>query len=35
MDEVENLISESELPERVDIEYWNRFICETVEKERF
>lgn len=35
MEEVENLISESELPESVDIEYWQRFICETVEKERF
>ena len=34
-DEVEKLVSESSLPERVDIEYWNRFLCEILEKERF
>jgi hypothetical protein len=35
MDEVEKLVIESRLPERVDVEYWNKFICETLEKERF
>jgi hypothetical protein len=35
MDEVETLVSESELPDSVDIEYWNQFICKAVEKERF
>lgn len=35
MDEVEQLISVSELPESADIEYWKNFICETLENERF
>ena len=35
MDEVERLVSESDLPERVDVEYWNHFICETLEATRF
>lgn len=35
MEEVENLISESELPQSVDIDYWNKFICDILEKERF
>ena len=35
MDDVEKLMDESHLPEEVDIEYWNRFICECIEKELF
>lgn len=35
MDEVEVLLSKSQLPESVDVEYWNNFICETLEKTRF
>ncbi len=31
MDEVEKLVNESSLPEKVDTEYWNNFICETLE----
>jgi predicted nucleotidyltransferase len=35
MDEVESLVTKSDLPEKVDIDYWNHFICETIEKSRF
>jgi hypothetical protein len=35
MDEVESLVNKSDLPEKVDIDYWNHFICETIEKSRF
>jgi hypothetical protein len=35
MDEVERLVNESDLPEKVDIDYWNKFICETLETSRF
>jgi hypothetical protein len=35
MDQVEKLVSQSNLPEKVDIDYWNRFICETIENNRF
>jgi hypothetical protein len=35
MDEVERLVNESNLPEKVDIEYWNNFLCETLETSRF
>lgn len=35
MDEVEKLVDESNLPEEVDVEYWNNFICETLEAIRF
>lgn len=35
MDEVEKLVNESNLPEKVDVGYWNRFICETLEATRF
>jgi len=35
MDEVEKLVSHSDLPEKVDIDYWDRFICETIENSRF
>lgn len=35
MDEVERLVNESDLPDQVDVEYWDNFICETLEKNRF
>jgi len=35
MDEVARLVNESDLPERVDVDYWNGFIYETLEKNRF
>lgn len=35
MDEVEKLINESNLPEKVDVEYWNKFICDALEAIRF
>lgn len=35
MDEVEGLVNESNLPEKVDVEYWNNFICEILETHRF
>jgi hypothetical protein len=35
MDEVENLIEKSRLPERVDKDFWNAFICETLDRTRF
>jgi len=35
MDEVEKLVSVSSLPEEIDRDYWNNFICETLERERF
>lgn len=31
MEEVEQLASRSSLPEKVDIDYWNRFICEIMD----
>lgn len=35
MDEVEKLVNDSALPEKVDVEYWDNFICETLEASRF
>ncbi|MGD9008717.1 MAG: nucleotidyltransferase domain-containing protein [Desulfobacteraceae bacterium] len=35
MDEVEQLVNDSDLPDKVDLEYWDNFICETLLKERF
>lgn len=35
MDEVETLVNESDLPDKVDAEYWDHFICETLESSRF
>ena len=35
MDEVERLVNQSNLPEKVDTEYWHNFLCETLEKSRF
>jgi hypothetical protein len=35
MDDVERLVNESNLPEKVDIDYWNNFLCETLEANRF
>jgi hypothetical protein len=35
MDEVENLIAESDLPSGVDTRYWDDFICRTLEETRF
>jgi hypothetical protein len=35
MDEVEALLDRSNLPERADTVYWERFICDTLEKFRF
>ena len=35
MDEVETMVSQSNLPEKVDIDYWDRFICEIIENTRF
>jgi hypothetical protein len=35
MDEVEKLVNGSNLPEKVDIDYWDKFLCETLEKSRF
>ena len=35
MDEVEKLVNESALPEKVDVEYWNSFICDALETIRF
>ncbi len=35
MEEVEGLVSESNLPEKVDVTYWNHFLCETLEANRF
>ncbi|MGD8834908.1 MAG: nucleotidyltransferase domain-containing protein [Desulfobacteraceae bacterium] len=35
MDEVEKLVTESDLPDKVDVEYWDNFICETLEASRF
>ena len=35
MDEVEKLVSQSNLPEKVDMDYWDTFICETIENTRF
>lgn len=32
MDEVERLVNESNLPEKVDIDYWNHFLCETLDR---
>jgi hypothetical protein len=35
MDDVERLVNESDLPDRVDAGYWNNFLCETLETRRF
>jgi hypothetical protein len=35
MEEVEHLARQSDLPERAESAYWNKFICETLEKELF
>jgi hypothetical protein len=35
MDEVEKLVNKSALPEKVDVEYWNNFICDALETIRF
>jgi hypothetical protein len=35
MDEVEKLVNESDLPDKVDDDYWDQFICETLETSRF
>ena len=35
MEEVEELVSKSELPEKADVAYWNRFICDTIESRLF
>ncbi len=35
MDEVENLLNKSNLPNTVDTEYWDKFICNTLEKKLF
>ena len=35
MDEVETLVNASELPEQVDVEYWDDFLCEVLETSRF
>ena len=35
MDEVEELVSHSNLPKKVDTDYWDQFICETIENTRF
>jgi hypothetical protein len=35
MDEVEDLIRESSLPESTDTAYWENFLCNTLERELF
>lgn len=35
MSEVEELASRSDLPEKVDAAYWDRFICNTIERKLF
>ncbi len=35
MGEVEELVSRSNLPERADVTYWERFICSTIEAKLF
>jgi hypothetical protein len=35
MDEVEELVNQSNLPEAVDVSYWDDFICKTLEASRF
>jgi len=35
MEEVEELVSKSKLPEKADVTYWNKFICDTVESKLF
>jgi hypothetical protein len=35
MAEVEDLLDRSDLPERADAAYWERFICETLDAYRF
>lgn len=35
MDQVEQLLNSSNLPEQADTAYWDRFICDTLEKYRF
>lgn len=35
MDEVEERVKHSSLPDHVDVAYWNQFICDTLEEKRF
>ena len=35
MDEVETLLTASDLPEQADTAYWDRFLCDVVERELF
>lgn len=35
MDEVQGLVNESDLPDKVDLEYWNNFLCEILESNLF
>ena len=35
MDEIEELCAQSRLPDKADTEFWDRFICSTLEKEVF
>ena len=35
MEEVETLLAASNLPEQADTAYWDRFLCETLERELF
>ncbi|MDM8544334.1 nucleotidyltransferase domain-containing protein [Desulfococcaceae bacterium HSG9] len=35
MDEIEELCAQSRLPDKADTEFWDRFICSTLEKEIF
>ncbi len=35
MDEVENLVNESTLPDKVNVEYWKNFLCNILEIYRF
>lgn len=35
MEEVEELVSKSGLPEKADVTYWNKFICDTIESKLF
>ncbi len=35
MEELENLVKTSRLPEKADTDYWDRFVCDVVESQRF
>lgn len=35
MDEVEKLVNESNLPDKVNVEYWEKFLCDMLEEYRF